>query len=424
MITVSIPEQSGGRAVPRVRRDVAGSPGAAPPPGSILHVLVAGARPARAIRYRRDRLAEYLLAQPSTAELLWLYPASVRAVGFAGGNGVRHPSGLEPVCLPDVRRLAAEASMAQRLVLRPLLRRLAADPTRVRVLWFTRPVYARLLRAPCWDAVVYDCSDFWTNGVQAVGRVARFRARRLEREEAALIRGSDRVFAASVFLAERIRNRFGREVELVENGVDLALFASAPPEPPPDIADLPRPRLGFVGGLKSHKIDFELLHQVAASNPAWSVVLIGPVEGGTDRRGDFARLCDLPNVRWLGPRPAADIPRYLKAMDVGLLPYRDVAYNEGVFPLKFFEYLAAGLPVVGSSLPATATYREEGVYYHTTSESSSFASACQAALGSGDVRERRLALAAGADWRRKFGLMFEQTLSLVEEAGARGRRSR
>jgi teichuronic acid biosynthesis glycosyltransferase TuaH len=380
----------------------------------ILHVIVAGTRPEGGIRFRRNRLAEYLLAQPATAGVLWLYSRTLRAAWRNGNGTVRQRSGFEPVAVPDLRRLAAVGGVAQGLVLRPLVRRVAANPAQLRVLWFTKPIYAKLLDAGCWDAAVYDCSDFWTGSAPGRHPIARFNSNRLERAESAVIRGSDRIFATSAFLVDRIRERFGHDADLVENGVDFDMFACAPAEPPAEIAELPRPMLGFVGAMKSHKIDFALLHRVAAAHRGGSVVLIGPDEAATDRSGDFSRLCSQPNVHWLGPRAGSEIPRYLKALDLGLLPYRDAEYNRGVFPIKFFEYLAAGLPVVGCGLPSTVRYSEEGVYRHVGAEAEEFSAACEAAIGWHDSADRRREVAAAADWNTKFRLMLDAALECVE----------
>jgi glycosyltransferase involved in cell wall biosynthesis len=84
----------------------------------------------------------------------------------------------------------------------------------------------------------------------------------------------------------------------------------------------------------------------ARQRPDWSFVLIGPLAI------DAAPVRDLPNVRLFGPRPYADLPSYLAAMDVGLIPFKHNRLTYHADPIKAYEYLAAGLPVVATDLPA------------------------------------------------------------------------
>jgi glycosyltransferase involved in cell wall biosynthesis len=130
----------------------------------------------------------------------------------------------------------------------------------------------------------------------------------------------------------------------IPNGADIGHFAR-PVEPAPELLRFPGPRVGFVGGL-SQWVDVPLIAYLAAHRPSWSIVLIGPV--GID----LSALSGLPNVHVLGPRPYADVPAYLAAMDVGLIPFRAEPVTYHADPIKAYEYLAAGLPVVATDLPA------------------------------------------------------------------------
>ena len=85
---------------------------------------------------------------------------------------------------------------------------------------------------------------------------------------------------------------------------------------------------------------------LARQRPNWTFVLVGPV--GIDT----SRVQALPNVRLLGPRPYADLPAYLSAMDVGLIPFKRNEVTFHADPIKAYEYLAAGLPVVATDMPA------------------------------------------------------------------------
>ena len=141
----------------------------------------------------------------------------------------------------------------------------------------------------------------------------------------------------------------GVPTELVPNGVDVGLFADVDDSPLPPDVELPAPVAGFVGHL-SERIDIALLEAVAATGT--SLLLVGPRQN-TFEMARLDRVLSRPNVRWVGPKPFAELPSYLRSIDVGLTPYADSAFNRASFPLKTLEYLAAGRAAVATDLPAT-----------------------------------------------------------------------
>jgi glycosyltransferase involved in cell wall biosynthesis len=118
---------------------------------------------------------------------------------------------------------------------------------------------------------------------------------------------------------------------------------------------LPGRKIGFVGAISGYKVDFPLLRLMAERHPEWSIVLIGKVGEG-DPWTDVGSLADLPNLHFMGPRAYRDLPAYLKGFDVAILPSMLNEYTRGMFPMKFFEYLAAGCPVVATRLHALQAY--------------------------------------------------------------------
>jgi glycosyltransferase involved in cell wall biosynthesis len=134
---------------------------------------------------------------------------------------------------------------------------------------------------------------------------------------------------------------------------DTRRFAAALEEGPTDaaIAALPRPRIVFTGAVVATKLDLGLLEGVARARPGWSIALVGPIGAG-DPRTDISALERLPNVHLLGARPYAALPEVLRGADVALVPYAINELTRSVFPMKVFEYLAAGVPVVTTPLPA------------------------------------------------------------------------
>lgn len=170
-------------------------------------------------------------------------------------------------------------------------------------------------------------------------------ARRVREAELRRVAGSDLVVAANPQTEARLRDA-GRPVVLVPYGCDTATFGDVDNAPWPADVTLPPPIAGFVGHL-NFRTDPSLLEAVA--DRGISVLLVGPRSGDVDLEALLSR----PNVAWVGPKPFDGLPSYLRAIDVGLVPYTHCAFNEGSFPLKTLEYLAAGRPVVSTDLPAT-----------------------------------------------------------------------
>lgn len=179
-------------------------------------------------------------------------------------------------------------------------------------------------------------------------------ARRISRSEERLFRQADLVFVTSEKLRARAR-RFTERVHLFPFGVDVERFEqvrNSPDEIPAELHALPRPVVGYIGGLHQW-VDQDLLEAVAQRLPEVSVVLVGPPQT------DLSRLSRYPNVHLLGARPHEEVPRYVKGFDVGIVPYRLSAYTAHVYPTKLNEYLAMGIPVVATDLPEIRRFNAE-----------------------------------------------------------------
>jgi len=215
------------------------------------------------------------------------------------------------------------------------------------LLWSYVPQADWLVETLRPSAVIYHCVDDIAaqKGVQA----AAFR-----RAEAHFAARADLVLASAPALAERMRTLSDR-VFYAPNVADTERFATALEDGPTDaaIAALPRPRLVFTGAVVATKLDLGLLGSVARARPDWTIALVGPVGAG-DPRTDISAIDRLPNVHLLGARPYDALPEVLRGADVALVPYAINELTRSVFPMKVYEYLAAGLAVVTTPLPALA----------------------------------------------------------------------
>ena len=168
------------------------------------------------------------------------------------------------------------------------------------------------------------------------------------------------MLASAPPLAERMR-ALPDHVVLAPNVADTALFATALEPGPldPALAAVPAPRIVFVGAIAARKVDLALVAAIATARPAWSLVLVGPVGLG-DPDTDVSALERLPNVHLLGPRAQRELPSVLRAADAGLIPYVSTRLTASIFPMKLYEYLSAGVPLVATGLPSVGEVRGRG----------------------------------------------------------------
>jgi glycosyltransferase involved in cell wall biosynthesis len=216
---------------------------------------------------------------------------------------------------------------------------------------------------------------------------------------------------ASVARALHVRARVRRsDAVYLPNGVDEAHFDTTAAVDPddPTVARLRaegKPIAGYYGAL-ARWFDYALLATIARRRPDWNFLLIGPDYDGSLRRAE-ALAC--PNVAWIGPRPYARLPAYLRVFDVATIPFRLDAITMATSPLKLYEYFAGGRPVVTTPLPECLAHRE----VHVAWTADEFADALDAARQEGQdpqARARLRAVAAANSWRQRV-LQIEPVLA-------------
>lgn len=251
---------------------------------------------------------------------------------------------LAPVVLPPRSHLTARVLSA------PLLRWQVGRC--VRQLGMVRPVAVTAQWAPGMAGAAEESQlvclvkDWIEAGAELLGRDRRHVAR----ERDALLAAADVVCATSRQLQRTLRHR-GVEATLLRHGFHAELAASYDhAERPPEYQGLPQPLLGYTGRI-DERLNFEALEALARRFPHGSLILIGPVSPRL-RRHRLDRLRSRPNVHLLGARPRTSLPDYLVHLDCCLLPYRDGEWLHHGSPLKLWDYLYAGPPVVGSGCPA------------------------------------------------------------------------
>ena len=318
-------------------------------------------------------------------------------------RGLRHARRVEDriwVCAPLVLPLhgwPAVAALNRALLRGSLAAAQRRAQVRPRLLWTYSPLTLQALDVEGFDFILYHAVD-------DIAAQPGMPAEVIAAAEQALAQRADMVFTTSPALQQRhaVSNLHTR---FLPNVADYAHFAGAQTlAPTADLHALARPRIGFVGAVSAYKLDIPLLIAVARLRPGYSFVLIGQVGEG-DPATDVAALTSEPNLHLLGPRPYAELPACLAGFDVALLPCPITPYTRAMFPMKFFEYLAAGLPVVSTRLPALEAY---ATLFHVADDAPAFAAAIDAALaGEGASREARQATAKAQTWEIRTAAMLE-----------------
>jgi len=282
--------------------------------------------------------------------VLWAEPArGWRELGLGGGKPVdrSHRPGVFPQgfvlhqpekWLPEFGRPAWLASWtgAERGRRAAALLRRRGCKTIVFYLW--RPYFDYVLDSNSYDLSCYHIVDEYSFSPSELP---------LNNREIQLIKRVDQVFIHSPALLDR-KGHFNPHTLFVPNGVDYRAF-SIPQVEPADLKEIPHPRLGYVGNIKT-QLDFRVLLELATRHLEWSFVFVGP-KGNLGMDATLVdQLSELQNVHFLGHKPIEIACAYPQHMDVCLLPYKVNDYTKYIYPLKLHEYLAGGKPIVGTPI--------------------------------------------------------------------------
>jgi glycosyltransferase involved in cell wall biosynthesis len=264
------------------------------------------------------------------------------------------------------------------------------------IAWYYTPMAMPETRHLQPSLVVYDCMDELSGFKNAPPELVL--------REAQLFDRADLVFTGGQRLYEAKRSRHPN-VFCFPSAVDAAHFARAraPLPVPQDQKGIPRPRLGYAGVI-DERIDLPLLAEVAAAHPKWQLVLVGPVV-----KIDTGSLPRAANIHYLGMKPYQELPDYLSSWDVALLPFARNDATKFISPTKTPEYLAAGLPVVATSIrDVVRPYGDQGLA-HIADEAPDFVRAVEAALtcDRAALHRRAEALLATMSWDRTARSMTE-----------------
>jgi len=285
------------------------------------------------------------------------------------------------VCRPRTGRSEPGFASPQAERLIPLVRSLLeAHGVQRPVVWLYTPLATPLLAAVPASAVVYDCMDELSAFLNAPPELLA--------RETELLDAADVVFTGgpSLYRAKRSRHP---AVHCFPSSVEVEHFARARVcAEAEDQAALPRPRLGFYGVI-DERLDTALIDTVARRRPDWQLVMVGPVV-----KIDPASLPRRPNIAYVGMRSYEALPSYLAGWDVCLLPFARNEATRFISPTKTLEYMAAGKPIVSTSIRDVA--QPYGDLVAIADDAPAFVAACERALAE-DHQQRQRRLAAYAD---------------------------
>jgi glycosyltransferase involved in cell wall biosynthesis len=251
---------------------------------------------------------------------------------------------------------------------------------------------AREARARFHWPILYDCMDL--HGGFSTVRQA------MVAQEDQLIADADVVIASSAVLERRaLRKR--NDVLLLRNACDFAHFAKTPR------ANNLRPVIGYYGAIADW-FDSTLVAELAARRPDWDFILVG-----STYNADLSRLARLPNVSLPGEEAYESVPEWLGRFDVALIPFKRTPLTEATNPVKLYEMLAAGKPIVSVPIPEVAALVP---LVRLASSAIEFEREVEAALredaGAAEPRRR---FARGETWQHRFDVLQAATASALSE---------
>jgi len=289
--------------------------------------------------------------------------------------------------LPRLYRPSRLALMISRLRLQRARRRLVRRGCRTILLSLWRPQSAEAIRLVSFHQSHYYIDDEYSFSETEVPTSDC---------ERRLIAGVDQVFISSPALFAK-KGAINPHTAFVPNGVDYQAFSAALPEPP-DLAVVPRPRIGYAGIVKK-QLDWPLLGRLARARPDWSFVLVGPVQRDPATLAVATELASRPNVHFLGFKSLQALAAYPQHFDVCIMPYRIDDYTKYIYPLKLHEYLASGRPTVGARIPSLEPFTDVVALAGSFEEWTAVLAGSMAPLASTpEQRAARQSVARRHDW--------------------------
>jgi glycosyltransferase involved in cell wall biosynthesis len=232
------------------------------------------------------------------------------------------------------------------------------------VLWYYTPMAVAFSDHLQPRVIVYDCMDELS--------AFKFAPPSLKQREKELLDKADVVFTGGVSLYEHKKNQH-HNIYPFPSSIDKEHFgqARAIKADPPDQQKIPHPRIGFYG-VVDERFDIDLLREAAAQRPDWHFVILGPVV-----KIDEATLPRGENIHYLGGKSYRELPAYLSGWDIAMIPFARNESTRFISPTKTPEYLAAGRPVISTSIKDVVDPYEKNNLVEIADDAPAFISAAE-----------------------------------------------
>jgi teichuronic acid biosynthesis glycosyltransferase TuaH len=267
------------------------------------------------------------------------------------------------------------------------------------VLWINDHSAVGLVDRIKHGRLIYDVTDDWTS-FQVEPAVMR----RISDQDRQLCQRADAVIVCSEKLQQMKREQAGERVHLIPNGVEVKHYLQVddPASAPAEAQSWPQPVFMYTGTVHPQRLDVELTLQIATRMTRGTIVLLGPqLLSVADRQ----RLLATGRVVLKDAVAYRDLPAWMSAAKAFVVPHLRSEFVESLNPIKLWEYLAAGKPIVSSDVPG---FREQSEVVRIARSAVEFSSMMEAALEEGEaLKDRRRAIAAENAW--------EQRIDCVEE---------
>lgn len=274
------------------------------------------------------------------------------------------------------------------------------------VFWSYNPLFHELLHDVAKETVdrrafVFDAVDNWLEHPAFRGH-----ERQLRHGYDTIAKEADLVFTVSESLQKTLFANRTKPTYRIANGIDPLHFKTpaTPYAVPSELANLPRPILGYHGVIEG-RVDTDLIREIAKRNPKASVVLIGAGIWRSHRARLAKELGGLPNIHLLPFVPYQQLPQYLHAFDVAIVPHKVNAFTRSMDPMKFYEYTAAGKPVVTTPVEGMDTFRNV-FYVAKTADEFNKQIALALREDSPALRQTRQEVVADDSWQGRVELMI------------------
>lgn len=276
------------------------------------------------------------------------------------------------------------------------------------VLWSYLPTYGRYFGKFGEELIIFDAVDNWLEHSSYAGIRDRIKL-----NYQTIRYKADLIFTTSEDLVKFFDRPTG--CAFVPNGAALDHIEQVPKLVDREVAGIPRPIIGYVGTMQEDRIDIDLIAYLAKANPTKSFVLVGPVWPGLKQEVE-TKLKNLPNVYFTGRKSFIEARMYIREFAVAMVPYLQNEFNRHANPMKVYEYLAAGKPVVATPGPGLSVLKK---YIRLAATPEAFNDEMLKALDENSVSDIELRKSAAHEhsWGARVNVMLDSIFRILNERG-------